>query len=76
MAEITIKIFDTEQGGIDLDAVFDPEYNPDKKTTPAQNFAGVVLQFISMEAEKIKQYYEGLQNETIKEEEPNKDSVD
>ena len=75
MAEIQIKIFDTENGGIDLNAEFNPEYNPDHKTTPAQNFAGVVLQFISLEAEKIKRYYEDLNNGK-EEGEPDKDSVD
>lgn len=60
MAEINIRIFDTPDGGIDLDAVFNPEYNQDHKSTPAQNFAGEVLQFVSDKATEIRDYYEGL----------------
>ena len=56
MAEITIKIFDTVDGAIDLDAVFNPEFNKDHKSTPAQNFAGYVLQFIQKTAEEMKEH--------------------
>jgi hypothetical protein len=58
MAEITIKIFDALDGSIDLDATFDPEFNPNHKTTPAQNFAGYVLQFIAKTVQEMKEHAE------------------
>lgn len=70
MAEINIKIFDTPTGGIDLDAVFDPEYKPSiHKATPAQNFAGHVLQYIAVTAQEIRKHYaeaEGVEDTNSK----------
>lgn len=61
MAEIIIKMFDTETGGVDLSVDFNPEYDA-TKVTLAQNFAGAVLQFIEIEAENIKEFFEEQAN--------------